>query len=267
MCGEFKGNVRKYDKKTTCTVFVIKGGGFNILSYETSKDLGLIHIVTAVSSQVQHSVADELLESHPELFKGIGKLKDFQVKLHINTDIKPTCQPHRRVPFHLRQKVEDELHKLEADDIIEEVTGPTPWVSPIVTPPKPKDPDKVRICVDMRQANAAIERERHITATIDDVIHELNGSTVFSKLDLRAGYHPLELHRDSRYITTFTTHLGLRRYKRLSFGISSAAEVFQNAIHQILVTISLSMAQTKLNMTTISELCSKDKKRRTHSKS
>ncbi|KAK7933589.1 hypothetical protein WMY93_004485 [Mugilogobius chulae] len=86
----------------------------------------------------------------------------------------------------------------------------------------------------MRQANTAIERERHITPTIDDVIHELNGSTVFSKLDLRAGYHQLELHPDSRYITTFTTHLGLRRYKRLSFGISSAAEVFQNAIHQTL---------------------------------
>ncbi|KAK7919301.1 hypothetical protein WMY93_010585 [Mugilogobius chulae] len=177
--------------------------GFNILSYETSKDLGLIHIVTAVSGQKHRSVADDLVESHPELFKGIGKLKDFQVKLHINTDIKPTCQPHRRVPFHLRQKVEDELRKLQADDIIEE-------------------------------ANTAIERERHITPTIDDVIHELNGSTVFSKLDLRAGYHQLELHPDSRYITTFTTHLGLRRYKRLSFGISSAVEVFQNAIHQTL---------------------------------
>uniref|UniRef100_A0A3Q3ECH9 ribonuclease H n=1 Tax=Labrus bergylta TaxID=56723 RepID=A0A3Q3ECH9_9LABR len=90
----------------------------------------------------------------------------------------------------------------------------------------------------MRQANTAIERERHITPTMDDVIHELNGATVFSKLDLRAGYHQLELHPDSRYITTFTTHLGLRRYKRLSFGISSAAEVFQNTICQTLQGLS-----------------------------
>ena len=138
------------------------------------------------------------------------------------------------MPFHIRQKVEAELQKLEDDDIIEQVTGPTPWVSPIVTPPKPKDPDKVRICVDMRQANMAIQRERHLTPTMDDVIHELNGARVFSKLDLNKGYHQLELHPDSRYITTFTTHLGLRRYKRLSFGISSAAEVFQNAICQSL---------------------------------
>ncbi|KAK7933590.1 hypothetical protein WMY93_004486 [Mugilogobius chulae] len=100
VCGAFKCSVEKHDKKTMCTVFVIKGDGFNILSYETSKDLGLIHIVTAVSGQIT-ALADDLVESHPELFKGIGKLKDFQ-------------------------KVEDELRKLQADDIVEEVTGPTP---------------------------------------------------------------------------------------------------------------------------------------------
>ncbi len=114
------------------------------------------------------------------------------------------------------------------------MTGPTPWISPIVTLPKPKDPDEVRVCVDMRQANTAIQRERHLTPTMDDVIHELNGATVFSKLDLPAGYHQLELHPDSRYITMFTTHQGLRRYKRLNFGISSVAEVFQNAVCQTL---------------------------------
>lgn len=58
--------------------------------------------------------------------------------------------------FHNREKVEDELRKLESDGVIEAVTGPTPWVSPIVTPLKPKDQGKVRICVDMRQANTTI---------------------------------------------------------------------------------------------------------------
>ena len=97
------------------------------------------------------------------------------------------------MPFHIHQKDEDELRNLETDDIIEEVTGPTPWISPIVAAPKPKDPDKVRICVDMCQANTAIERECHIIPTIDDVVHELNGATVFIKLDLRAGYHQLSV--------------------------------------------------------------------------
>ena len=53
---------------------------------------------------------------------------------------------------------------------------------------------------------------------------------IFSKLDLNKGYHQLELSEKSRNITTFTTHVGLRRYKRLSFGINSAAEIFQNTL-------------------------------------
>ena len=62
------------------------------------------------------------------------------------------------------------------------------------------------------------------------MIHGLNGATVFSKLDLNQGYHQLPLHPDSSHITTFSTHMGLFRYKRLSFGNKAAAEKFQNVI-------------------------------------
>ncbi len=86
----------------------------------------------------------------------------------------------------------------------------------------------------MRKANDAIRRERHITPTIDDIIMKLNGAKVFSKIDLNSGFHQLELAPESRYITTFSTHVGLRRYKRLNFGVSSAPEIFQNEIRQTL---------------------------------
>ena len=79
----------------------------------------------------------------------------------------------------------------------------------------------------MRQANTAIEHERHITFTVDDVIHELHGATVFSELDLTSGYHQLELHPDSRYITTFTTHLGLRHHKRLNLASHQLRRCFK----------------------------------------
>ena len=121
--------------------------------------------------------------------------------------------------------------------IVEKTSGPTPWVSPIVCVPKPKT-GKIRVCVDMRQANKAIKRERHSMPTIDELITELSGASVFSKLDLNQGYNQLELDESSRYITTFATHLGLRRYTRLFFGINSAAEVFQEAIHNALQGIS-----------------------------
>ena len=63
----------------------------------------------------------------------------------------------------------------------------------------------------MRAPNTAVERERHPTPTVDEVITDLNGAKVFSKLDLSQAYHQIELHPSSRYITTFATHRGLRR--------------------------------------------------------
>lgn len=61
----------------------------------------------------------------------------------------------------------------------------------------------------------------------------VNGSEVFSKLDLRSRYHQIELEESSREITTFVTYKGLYRYKRLMFGISSAPEKYQQVISQV----------------------------------
>ena len=87
----------------------------------------------------------------------------------------------------------------------------------------------------MREANKAVRREKHPIPTIDESIADLNGATVFTTLDLTSGYHQLELHPERRHITTFTTHVGLRRYKRLTFGINAASEIFQNEIANLLV--------------------------------
>ena len=56
--------------------------------------------------------------------------------------------------------------------------------------------------------------------THPEVLENLNGSAVFLKLDLCLGFHQIELEEDSRDITTFATHDGLFRYKRLSFGVN-----------------------------------------------
>ena len=150
------------------------------------------------------------------------------IKLHINKDVKPIRQRPYTIAFHNREKVEKELERLKIADIIEDSKGVTPWISPIV--PIHKDDGTLRITVDSRCINTAIDRENHPMPTLDDLIYWMNGSTIFSKIDLNKGYHQLELDEESRYITTFTTHVGLFRYKRLSFGINSAAEIFQKAV-------------------------------------
>ena len=124
----------------------------------------------------------------------------------------------------MRKKVSKELENLEREGIIEKVEGATPWVSPVVVVPKPQDSEAIRLCIAMRMANRAILREWHVTPTIEEIVQDLNGATVFSKLDLRSAYNQLELDEDSRSITTFCTHEGLRRYTRLNFGTCSAAE-------------------------------------------
>lgn len=89
-------------------------------------------------------------------------------------------------------------------DIIEKAEGPTPWVSQIVVAPKPNG--DIRLCVDMRQANQAIIRERHPIPAVDEILQNLNRSSVFSKLDLKLAFHQIELSEQSRIITTFVTH-------------------------------------------------------------
>ena len=111
-------------------------------------------------------------------------------------------------------------------------------MSPVVIGPKPNR--KIRLWVDMRQPNRAITRERHITPTLEDILAEVVGSKFFSTLDLDQAYHQLELAEESRYITTFSTHIGLRRYKRLFFGVSSTSEIFHNLIRKTFSDIDVS---------------------------
>ena len=120
---------------------------------------------------------------------------------------------------------QEKLEELEDLDVIERVSTPTPWVSPVVIAPK-GDGD-IRLCIDMRRANEAVVRERHLIPSIEDVLYQVNAATVFSTLDLKWGFHQIELEEESRSITTFATHAGLYRYKRLMFGISAAPEVYQ----------------------------------------
>ena len=80
--------------------------------------------------------------------------------------------------------MDKKLDQLLELDITEEVPdGPSRWFSPLVVVPK-GDRD-IRVCVDMRRANEAIIPERHPIPTVEGFLHDLYGSTVFSKIDLK----------------------------------------------------------------------------------
>ena len=101
----------------------------------------------------------------------------------------------------MKEKVEEKLELL-ACGIIEEVPeGPTSRVSSLVIAPKPHG--DVTICIDMRCANQAIIiRERQPIPTVKEVLQDLNGSTVFSCVDLTWGFRQILLPEDSNHVTT-----------------------------------------------------------------
>ena len=234
MQGKFDALIETKKRFAVATFYVTEDNGGCLLSSSTAQDLGLIsfHInkVDNKESPVKDKGIASILNNFPMVFKNLGKLKGKQVELVIDSEVKPIAQQQRRIPFHLRKQVEVELDKLVAQDIIERVpeNEKTDWVSPIVCVPKKNG--EIRLCVDMRAANNAIKRVRHPIPTVKDVSIDLNGATVFSKLDLTQAYHQLELAPKSRHITTFTTHMGLFRYKRLNYGTNSAAEIFQHML-------------------------------------
>ena len=101
---------------------------------------------------------NELTTTYKDVVTGIGKLKGFQLKLHIDHQVQPVSQPSRRPAFRLREKIEKKLDELLQEDIIEKAESPTPWVNPVVLVSKANR--DVRLCIDMRCANKAIISER-----------------------------------------------------------------------------------------------------------
>ncbi|XP_022800415.1 uncharacterized protein K02A2.6-like [Stylophora pistillata] len=238
--GQIKVEISAGDKRIGSHLVVTKSGRC-LLGHETSQALGLLRISSSVSSEfvecnvVGENLAPFLQAKYPTVFVGVGKLKDYKLKLYVDSKVTPLAQKPRRVPFALRAKVTAKFEDLIAKDIMERVNGPTSWVSPVVIAPKASG--DIRLCVDMRKANAAIIRERIPIPTVDEVLENLNGGAVFSKLVLCLGFHQIELDEDSRDITTFATHDGLFRYKRLSFGVNSAPEKYQQIIRQVVSDI------------------------------
>ena len=222
--GKFEAVIETRKRMTVATFCVAKGESCGILlSLNTAQELGLVSIHVDKLTTKDRAL-ETLLQKNNEVFPGLGKLKK---KI-------PKAQPQRRIPYYIREKVKTALTELENQEIIEKVpeNEATPWVSPIVAVPK-KD-GQVRICVDMRMANEAIRRVRHPIPTVNGVSFALNGAKFFSKLDLSQAYHQIELDEQSRYITTFSTHVGLYRYKRLNYGTNAAAEIFQYTLETAL---------------------------------
>ena len=202
-----------------------------ILGRTSSTELGVLTLAEEINNiETKNVQIDQIIQEYNELFSGLGCLKNVEVKFDIDETIRPVAQHLRRIPYHVRLKVEKKIKQLIDLDIIEPVTGSTPWISPVIAIPKGED---IRLVVDMRKPNTAIKRSHHPIPTLEELITKFNGCKLFSKIDLNNGYHQIQLHKDSRYITSFVTHEGVFQYKRLVQGVNDAFTIYQYHISQL----------------------------------
>ena len=139
-------------------------------------------------------------------------------------DVQPVFCKARPVPYALKENVEQQLRKLEENGVIYPVKT-SKWAAPIVV--VPKSDKSIRICGDYKvTVNRVISKEQYPLPNIDDMFATLAGGRKFTKLDLTQAYTQLELEEGSEEYLTINTHLGLFRYKRLAYGISSAPAIF-----------------------------------------
>lgn len=230
----------KFDIVVSDNVFqleaeVVRMKASPLLSLQSSEEFGLIKIydcdqLTKTEIKVRNAITKEqVLAEYGDVFTGLGKL-DGQYKISIDESVKPVIHAPRKVPVAIRDQLKITLDKLEQDGVLAKVTKPTKWVSSLMIVMKP---GKMRLCLDPKDLNKAIQREHYPLPTVEDIATRLNGAKVFSLLDAKDGFWHVELEEESSHLTTFNTPFGRYRWKRMPFGINSAPEVFQRKMHEI----------------------------------
>lgn len=170
--GIFEAKIETKFKSITADFVVVQDYGKVLIGYQTGVPLGVMKIGECVNS----------VEQKAEM----SKIKGFLVDIPINPDVKPVAQPYRRVPVPLEEAVDRKIDELLEQGIIEKVNGPSEWISAMVPVPKADD---VRICIDMRRANEAIQRENYPLPTMEDLLPHIGKGKFYTKLDVKNAFH------------------------------------------------------------------------------
>ena len=129
--------------------------------------------------------------------------------------------------------VHEKLDEVIDQDIIVPVEEPTDWVSSLAYTWKANG--KLRVCLDPKGLNTAIRLDHYKTPTVEEITHELVGSTYFTKLVGTSSYLCIVFNYESLLLTTFNTPCGRLRFVYLPCGLACAQDIFLQMMDQILV--------------------------------
>ena len=136
--------------------------------------------------------------------------------------------PHRMVPVVL-QELKVQIQELLDKGFIRPSTSP--WGA-LVLFAKKKD-KTLRLCVDYRQLNRVTIKNRYSLPRIDDLFDQLRGAQVYSKIDLRTGYHQLRVRETDIPKTEFKTRYGHFKFTVMPFGLTNALAAFIDLMHMV----------------------------------
>ena len=159
----------------------------------------------------------------------------------------------RKVPIHLQDAYHKEIRNLEQLGILEETKDVTEWVNSFVIMEKKAPANsckiptnsnssqghskKLRICLDPRDLNEALEREPYYTWSIEEIMAKFHGMTRFTIADFNKGYWMVELDPESRKYTTMALDIGRFQWTRLPMGSVVAQDIFQRKLDGIFLDV------------------------------
>ncbi|GKB46864.1 putative reverse transcriptase domain-containing protein [Tanacetum coccineum] len=143
--------------------------------------------------------------------------------------------PQRQVKFHIdlvpgAMSIAKSPYRLVLSEM-QELSGYSPWGAPVLFVKK-KD-GALRMCIDYRELNKLIVKNRYPLLRIDDLYDQLQGARYFSKIDLWSGYHQLRLHEDDIPKTAFRTRYGHFEFTVMPFGLTNAPAVFMDLMNRV----------------------------------
>jgi hypothetical protein len=145
----------------------------------------------------------------------------------------PGTAPIAQRAYRMNPQDLEELKRQLADMLSKGLSRPStsPWGSPVLF--VDKQDGTIRLCVDYRKLNEVTIKNKYPLPKIEDLFDQLNGAKVFSKIDLRTGYHQLKVRESDIPKTAFTTRYGLFEYTVMSFGLTNAPAYFMNLMNKV----------------------------------
>ncbi|GJV92818.1 reverse transcriptase domain-containing protein [Tanacetum coccineum] len=154
-----------------------------------------------------------------------------QVEFHI--ELIPGAAPVAGAPYRLAlaemKELADQLKELSDKGFIR--PSSSPWGAPILFVKK-KD-GSFRMCIDYRELNKLTVKNHYPLPRINDLFDQLQGSSVYSKIDLRSGYHQLRVKEEDIPKTAFRTRYGHYEFQVIPFGLTNAPAVFMDHMNRV----------------------------------